>query len=118
MKRFEKIILLFLLAAGVASLGFAFIGPASNWVTSAGLLFDIAGLVQLNISGLFEKIFTEYDDEKKYLYGPPSAVTREIIDNPDAPIRTSLRNMFYFESRTGFYLIVLGCVLQLAGVWV
>jgi hypothetical protein len=89
----------------------------SKWLSTSGLLFDIAGIVQLEISGLFDKIFEEYNDVYKYPGGPPSNITRPIIDDPDRPFRTGLRNWLFFEHRSGFYLIALGCGLQLTGVW-
>jgi hypothetical protein len=89
----------------------------SKWLSTSGLLFDIAGIVQLEISGLFDKLFEQYNDVEKYPFGPPSNITRQIIDDPARPFTTGLRNWLFFEHRLGFYLIVLGCALQLAGVW-
>ena len=80
-------------------------------------MFDLAGIVQLEISGLFERIIDKYGDVEKYPSGPPSHITRKIIDNPDTPIRTYVRNLPFYELKTGFRLIVIGCALQLAGVW-
>jgi len=48
-------------------------------------LATAAGVVQLEVSGLFQKIMDVYGDEEKYPYGPPSHITRQIIDNPDRP---------------------------------
>jgi hypothetical protein len=89
----------------------------SKWLSTSGLLFDIAGIVQLEISGLFDKVFEQYNDVEQYPGGPPSNITRQIIDDPDRPLRTGLRNWLFFEHRSGFYFIALGCALQLAGVW-
>ena len=43
---------------------------------------------------------------------------RRYIDPPDTdtPIRTYLRNLLFFDLKTGFRLIVLGCAIQLIGV--
>jgi hypothetical protein len=87
-------------------------------LSSSGLFFDIAGIIQLEISGAFEKILEKVRDETAYPFGPPSHITRQIIDNPDTPIRTGLRySMFFDHHRTGIRLIVTGFVLQLCGVW-
>jgi hypothetical protein len=113
----ESILLAVLCAAGVACFVLAFTGTTSKWLTSAGLFMDIGGIVQLKISGLFERVLDTYRDEKSYPYGPPSHITRVIVSNPDTPLRSAVRDLVLFDSRAGFYLIVAGFALQLAGVW-
>src|SRR5262245_37678896 len=44
----------------------AFVLDRAKWLSSGGLMFDLAGIVQLEISGLFEHILTKYGDEQKY----------------------------------------------------
>jgi hypothetical protein len=117
MKRAERNVLAILLAGVVVSVVASATGNASRWITSAGLMLDMAGIVQLEIAGLFDRIAAEYFDEKRYPYGPPSHITREIIDNPDAPIRTGIRNALYFNPRTGFWFLVGGFAFQLLGGW-
>jgi hypothetical protein len=117
LKRTEKVALVTLLAGALICLTLAPMGNPSRWVTSAGLMLDMAGIVQLEVAGLFDKIAAEYFDEARYPYGPPSRVTREIIDNPDAPVRTVVRNAVFFNARTGFWLLVCGFALQLIGAW-
>ena len=127
MKQGQRVFLLTLFLAGVGSLAFAFIMASMHWqlphaspaklFSSSGLFFDIAGIAQLEVSGAFEKILEKYGDETAYPYGPPSHITRQIIDNPDTPIRTGLRNWIFFNHQTGIWLIVAGFVLQLCGVW-
>jgi hypothetical protein len=106
-----------LLAAVVVSFVMVFVGPADHWLNTTGLLLDIAGLVQLEVSGVFERIIEIYGDEERYPGGPPSNITREIIDNPDTPIRTGLRNSLFFDGATGLWFIFFGQVPQLAAVW-
>jgi hypothetical protein len=91
----KAIFLLVLLAGACLCLALAFAGNPSKWVSSASVLFGLAGVVQLEISGLFERVFNEYNDEQKYPGGPPSRITRIIIDNPNTPIRTELRNLLF-----------------------
>lgn len=122
-KRNERKAFIVLLGATVTAFLLGFYCLLTNWsnggklLATSGLLSTIAGLVQLEISGLFKRIFDEYNDEKKYPYGPPSYITREIIDNPDTPIRTSIRNYVYFNTSTGFWLIVFGTLVQIAATW-
>ena len=117
-KRLERIFFAALLATGLACLILATVTQPERLVSSSSVLIGLAGIVQLEISGLFEQWLEKYGDEEKYPYGPPSRITRQIIDNPDRPIWTWLRNTALFEKRTGFELIVLGCVLQLISIWI
>ena len=122
-KRYERFafVILFLGTLGALGLGiYCVIGGWSNgakWIATSGLLGTVAGVFQLEVSGLFEKIFERYDDTEKFPYGPPSYITREIIDNPDRPFRTWLRNVCFFNASTGFWLIVLGTLTQIVAVW-
>ncbi len=67
---------------------------------------------------LFEHWREKYGNEEKYPYGPPSHITRQIIDNPDTPIRNLIRQHAYAEKRTGFLLIVFGGLMQLMAIWI
>ena len=123
-KRYERFafVMLLLLTAGTGVLG-AYcavkgVPIAAKWIGTSGLLATVTGVVQLEVSGLFEKILTHYGDAEKYPYGPPSYITREIIDNPDRPFATWLRNTCFFNVRTGFWLIVFGTITQVLAVWV
>jgi hypothetical protein len=118
MKLKTRALLIVLLLGAVASVAMALYGPSGRWLTSAGLLFDISGIVQLELSGLFDDIMRLYGDVEKYPYGPPSNITRQIIDNPGTPFRTWLRNKLFFERRTGFELIFLGFIFQYLGDWI
>jgi hypothetical protein len=123
-KKYERIgFLIFLvLTFSISALGLYCV--FNNWsngaklLGTAGLLATVTGVIQLEVSGFFEKIFEHYDNEKKYPYGPPSYVTREVIDNPDRPISTWFRNTCFFNARTGFWLIVIGTLIQIAATWV
>jgi hypothetical protein len=120
--RFEyRILLIILLISAVTCLfiGGLYATPAvrGKWINSAGLLFDVGGVVQLHISGLFDQIIEQYGDEEKYPYGPPSHITRRIIDDPDAPVRMWLRSFLFFDLNTGFYLLLAGFAFQFVGTW-
>jgi hypothetical protein len=84
LKRFVSVLLI----GAIVALLLTFIDPGhrGKWLTSAGLMFDIAGIAQLDIVGFMEAIFERYGDETKYPGGPPSHITRRIIDDPGSPI--------------------------------
>src|SRR5450830_384301 len=105
-----------LLAAGLWSVVNS-IKYAGKLISSAGLVAALAGLIQLEVSGFFSSLIEKFENEEEYPYGPPSYVTREIIGNPDHPIRTRILGLAFFEVRTGFWLIVVGTLLQLLGTW-
>jgi len=87
-------------------------------VGSSGLFLDIAGIIQLEASGAFGELIDKYGNVDDYPYGPPSHITRQIIDNPDTPMRTGIRNLLFFEHRTGIRLLIAGFVLQLSAIWI
>lgn len=123
MKRFDRFAFTFAflctLCATIAAIVCLWSGDKAwgKWLASAGLLATAAGVFQLEVSGFFDKIMAEYGDSEKYPYGPPSSITREIIDNPDTPVRTWLRNVLFRRVRTGFWLIVMGTLAQVVAVW-
>jgi hypothetical protein len=118
-----KIFFWALLTAGVVSTVLAIVTWSAKWCVTAGLIFDIAGIVQFEISGLFTKIFDywaqKYGDEKKYPSGPPSHITRQLIEmaDPDQPVRTWFKNTFYCGHYAGFWLLVAGFAFQLMANW-
>ena len=119
-ERFAFVVLLTLAAcAGVLGAYCVLFGwsNGAKWLGTSGLLATITGVVQLEVSGLFNKLTEHYVDTKKYTYGPPSYVTREIIDVPGIPFVMWLRVICFFNVRTGFWLIVLGTITQIAAVW-
>lgn len=114
------VLLLATLATGLLGLYCVVFGwsNASKLLATSGLLCTIAGVVQLEVSGLFARISEEYSDDKKYPYGPQSYVTREIVHNPDTPFRSRLKGFVFFNTSLGFWLIVIGTFIQTAAVWV
>jgi hypothetical protein len=69
------------------------------------------------MGGLFERVLQKYADEEKYPFGPPSHITRRLIGEADSRVLSFFRNVLFYDLKTGFRLIVLGCALQLVGVW-
>ena len=120
-KRWDKIGLLLMLAASVGALAmvlFRISEPsAPKWLATAGQLLTIAGVFQLEVAGLFDRIFEQVSDVTKFPYGPPSHITREIIDNPDRPVTMFIESWLFFRLRTGFWLIITGTLLQVWATW-
>ena len=119
LRRWDRVGFLAALAAGIIALAACAFGIGlpqtrpSQWLASSGLLFTLAGVMQLEVSGFFEKFLPQLMDENKYPYGPPSTITREIIDDPDRPKQTWVRYIFFHHPRTGFWLIVGGTLIQI-----
>jgi hypothetical protein len=88
-----------------------------RWIGTAGLITALAGFIQLDVSGFFDALIENYLDSGIHPGGPPSRITREIIDNPDAPLRTGARNWLFFHPKTGFWLVIAGTTLQVLAVW-
>lgn len=115
----ERHFLIFLLATAVMAVGWGVYDETlrDKLLASSGLVLTIAGILQLEVTGFFERVHGAFQDEKNYPYGPPSYYVREMIDNPDRPIRTGAKNLLFFDRRTGAWLLIIGSILQLAAVW-
>lgn len=86
-------------------------------INTFALLLTLAGLVQLEISGVFEKLAEIFSDDEKYPSGPPSYFCREIMVSPDDDLIEKVKEQCFINPKTGFLLIVIGTVIQLIAVW-
>lgn len=77
---------------------------AQRWAITVSGLSVIAAFYQYATTSWIAKVIAEYDDVSKYPSGPPSYITRMIIDNPDTPIRTAIRNFLFFDPWLAAYL--------------
>ena len=120
-KRWDKLALLaslfFSLAALTASMVSLGNPAAGKWLITCGLSLTVAGLFQLEVSGLFETVMERFSDPKEFPYGPPSHIMREIAVDPDQSFRDKVESILFFRLRTGFWLIVVGTIAQIAGTW-
>jgi hypothetical protein len=120
-KRWDKVglLLTLLLSLGALAMFLASWGKpgAAKWLTTFGQLLTIAGVFQLEVSGLFDRVMDTFSDEKEYPYGPPSHIMREIYNDPDQSVSMLVESLLFFRPRTGFWLIVLGTAAQIWGTW-
>lgn len=127
-KHFERKLVVILVVATVATIAAAVSSlfltlawgrtSSSDLFATAGLLSALTGFIQIDVTGFFERLIEHYNDEERYPYGPPSRITRQIIDHPDRPIRTAIRNYLFFRPGFGFWLVISGTALQIVALWV
>ncbi|WP_181165111.1 MULTISPECIES: hypothetical protein [unclassified Mesorhizobium] len=123
MKRTSKAALILMLALTVVATGLAILSAwsgdprTSKLFLTASTFAGIVAAVQLEVAGFFGKLFDEYSDGKKYPFGPPSHITREIIDHPDWALFAGIRDTLFFDTRFAFWIALLSFVLSLIGIW-
>ncbi|MDG4895583.1 hypothetical protein P9272_18595 [Mesorhizobium sp. WSM4976] len=124
MKRASKAVLVVMLALTVVAIAFAVWGVisgdprTSRFFQTASTFAAIVAAVQLDVAGVFGRLFDEYSDATKYPFGPPSHITREIIDHPDWMLFGGFREILFYDTRFAFWIAVLSFVLSLIGIWV
>jgi hypothetical protein len=95
------------------------VGDASKWLNSAGLVLDLTGIVQLEISGFFETIANAAMEHHERTGLVPSRFAREIVDTPEE-FQTTLGRFEEWLKRSpkaGVVFFALGCLLQLIATW-
>ncbi|ARP66535.1 hypothetical protein A9K65_026700 [Mesorhizobium sp. WSM1497] len=116
-------IFIFILGVAFVFMGLGIVGlfrpglPTAKLINTASGLLALASLAQLQVSGWFDKVMQVYGDESQYPFGPPSYITRQIIDNPDHPFQTLVRNTLFFHSGTGVWLAVASIILAIVAAW-
>jgi hypothetical protein len=91
--------------------------PVAKLLNTGSALLGVASILQLRIVGWFDTVISEFGDEEKYPYGPPSYITRQIIDDPDHPVRTAIRNYFLFDANFGAHLAIVSLVVAMVAIW-
>jgi len=59
------------------------------------------------VAGFFGKLFDDYSDTKKYPFGPPSHIIREITDHPDWVLFAGIRDTLFYNTRFAFWIALL-----------
>lgn len=77
----------------------------------------LSAIAQLDVSGFWAQVLSDFSDEKLYPYGPPSVVVREIIDNPNTPIRTEIKRRVFLDPKTGAVLGIFSTIVGGIAVW-
>jgi hypothetical protein len=110
----------------IGAAGFLLLGALSSFVPkwptgklfrTASSLFALSSLLQLQLCGWFDAVMRRYDNVTEFPYGPPSIVTRQIIDDPDHPLQTIIRNAFFFDPKSGLVLAIFGIFTAIAATW-
>jgi hypothetical protein len=119
MKRREKRVLIVMLSAIAGCLVLApFVGRPDRLLNTAGQLFTLSALVQLQISGFFEAVVREFSDDEKHPYGLPSRYARELVTTDDPPLRWRIQEWLFLDSSTSaIWFVAAGAVLQIIAVW-
>jgi len=123
MKLAKKVALLIVLALTIAAIVLAvwaaWTGDSrtSKLFLTASTLAGVAAAVQLDVAGFFGRLFDEYSDTKKYPFGPPSHITREITDHPDWALFGGLRDTLFYDTRSAFWMAMLSFLLSVMGIW-
>lgn len=116
----QRLVLLYgLLCAVGVSCALATMLEPGIWLTRAGLLADIAGLLQLEVSGvldLIHKAALEREDRGENI---PSSFVREIIDVPveDRTFKDTIDCWLQRSPKAGILMIGVGCLLQLVATF-
>ncbi len=84
---------------------------------STSILFGIAGLVQLELTGFFDMVFQSLSEAAEAgIY--PGNIYRQIISNPETPCRTFIKELIYFNRKFGLGLLLLSAFIQPGAIWI
>ena len=97
----------------------AALGDPSVWLSRAGLVADLTGLLQLEVSGFFGELLSivlKLDERGEDI---PSRYMREVIDLPDEDktFKGRIDEWLQRSPKAGILLIAIGCSLQLVGTF-
>ena len=90
----------------------------ARWAGTVAGLAVCAAFFQLATTQWFAHVLEEFGDVEKFPYGPPSRITRMIIDNPDAPIPTAVRNYLFFDPSLAAVLGLWAGIFTVLSYWI
>ncbi|NJM35238.1 MAG: hypothetical protein HC850_11585 [Rhodomicrobium sp.] len=112
----ERLALLAIIVGSLVCLGLTGRYPPDKTFNSAGVMFDMAGVVQLHLAGLFSTLVRDYFDKMTLIGGgAPINGRMRAIRARDAQFW--LRRQLFVNPRTGYILILGGFALQWVAVW-
>lgn len=112
-QRLDRGLFVVTLLLACASLLFALRYDHVRWIATSGLLFDIAGILQLKTSDYFAGILDRHLERDT----ASTRFARWGSDEPKQAISARLRNQLFFDGQTGFAFLVFGSILQLLAIW-
>lgn len=83
-----------------------------------GLLLGLTGMLQLLVSQFFDDLLERYTREHDPELLMPSSLVRIVIDDPDRPFRTRIRNFLFFDPRGGLWILVSSSLVGILAVWI
>lgn len=93
------------------------VAPA-RWAGTVAGLAVCAAFYQFITTRWFAAVMEHFDDVEAYPYGPPSHITRSIIDNPDAPVQSAIRNFLFYDPSLAAVLGLWAGVFTIASYWI
>ena len=90
----------------------------ARWAGTVAGIAVCAAFFQFLTTKWIAAVVEEFDNIEKYPYGPPSYITRSIIDNPDAPIQSAVRNFLFFDPSLTAILGLWAGVFTVLSYWI
>jgi hypothetical protein len=111
----ERLALLAILVSAFACLALTGRFPPEKTLNSAGVMFDMAGVVQLHLTGLFSTVVRDYFDKVTLVGRGAAAGGLAAVNANDA--KDWLRRQLFVCPRTGYIFILGGFALQWIAIW-
>lgn len=70
---------------------------AHRWAGTVSGMLVCTAFFQFGTTRWMAQVEAVYLNEKRFPYGPPSVITRAIIDHPDYPVASALRHFLFYD---------------------